>query len=214
MFGLINTQNSEECSIRFANNQLLEPDTAGLSMKDFYAYYNSPSKGNVCANAPATYKQHCKTVRGFSHLYVEVYVDQTAVCDFDFSDNNYTQSGAQINLRAEAELERRSEFSLKAKRPRADSVATGPRKSLRRSYLRTGPPTSAFSLSSRSGRATIHEEVAFTGTKLICRVTEDTGECTLATSNSVITGHIARTPFAKGTMKAAHQVKVYVPKNY
>lgn len=84
---------SEETTVRWYGNRSLDPNTANLSARDFYDYYNRPSEVNASikdADIPAMFKGLVKGKKG-PKLFIEIYIDYNAVRTYLFTFNVNTQ---------------------------------------------------------------------------------------------------------------------------
>ncbi|KAF8173301.1 kinase-like domain-containing protein [Pholiota molesta] len=184
----------EETSFRWSGNRTLDPNTANLSARDFYDYYNRPSEGGNAAirnsDIPTFFKGPMKGQKG-PKLFLEIYIDHTAV-----KNSSYMAA------------------SLQKKRNRNDSTASLTSAKAKQVKASEGNSIfqSEFNVSTRARRiGTILETRASCNEvkleKHVCVASARGAPSILGTGNTLV-GSLNSKPFGRGSMKLAYDLYV------
>ncbi|KAJ7099232.1 kinase-like domain-containing protein, partial [Mycena belliarum] len=197
----------DEVSIRWFNNRVLDPDTATMTLGEFYSYYSTPSNAPMyLQNVPTMWKHYLKQAKANPFICLEMYLDQGA---FDYEN-----------------MARSATASAAGKRKRGRAPSTSSSTSEREQPMKQARPSgggmfrpSLFGLSNRAGRSSILKQSEVTFKKITCFTTVSTGACQFVDSGELVVGHILDEPFGSGTMKSAYDLHLpngeqYVAKRF
>ncbi|KAJ7170405.1 kinase-like domain-containing protein, partial [Mycena crocata] len=187
----------EDTSFRWAGARLLELDTSGLSLGEFYVYYSAPSKSLIyLANVPTMFKHFAKSAKTQPFICLELYINM----------DNVARKRAQTKSTAENS----SSDAHKNKQARPTGML---------SLINFLLPSSEFSLSKRRGSSVVQKQSVIKFKKINPVTAILTGECSLIEMDEVYCGYILDKPFASGTMKHAYDLQLdngdqYVAKRF
>ncbi|KAJ7092527.1 kinase-like domain-containing protein [Mycena crocata] len=184
-----------ETAFRWCFDRLLEPNTATMTLGDFYTYHSTPSNSPIyLQEVPKKWKHYLKSAKTQPFICLELYIKHDAwTARKDAIENNGTIADDITSAINEVATR---------KRRRTESESSGGQPPKQKQSLAI-PLLSEFSLSTRTGRAVIHKQSDITFKKITCITTVATGNPRLVITGDIVRGQIFDKPFASGTMKNA-----------
>jgi len=180
----------EDVTFRFEGNKVLETDTAGLTLQDFYAYYSTPSMAPIyISKVPLVWKHHTKSKMPL--LCLEMYIDFDSWSDRMETTENDDRHRSVLTKRARHD-ENHFENS------EADVTA--------RKRRHIGTMKSQFRLSTRTELSVIVTQSRVILKKIICSLDESTADRTFEAVGEIIQGQLSDTPMSSGSMKHAYDL--------
>ncbi|KAJ7182928.1 hypothetical protein C8R43DRAFT_1116540 [Mycena crocata] len=207
----------EDTSFRWAGARLLELDTSGLSLGEFYVYYSAPSKSLIyLANVPTMFKHFAKSAKTQPFICLELYINMDNLERRLAGNENYDSDSDSGILRSLANTSK-----VARKRARTESTPENSSSDAHKNKQArpTAVPSSEFSLSKRRGSSVVQKQSVIKFKKINPVTTILTGECSLIEMDEVYRGYILDKPFASGTMKHAYDLQLdngdqYVAKRF
>ncbi|KAF7354006.1 hypothetical protein MVEN_01087400 [Mycena venus] len=196
----------EHVSIRWHNNRMPIPNTANLTVGDFYATHSTNGNAAIyLENVPSCWKSlSAKKKQPFMalELYVdtESWADSTKISDDDTSSTLRSIQNHPSRKRANSA---ESDHSL-VKRTRTAEILSS-----QDSHLR-----SEFRMSNISGVAPVYTRSLVTLKKIVC--ISDPDQCTpeFESSSETVVGKLRDVPFSSGAMKHAYDMRGNDGQNY
>ncbi|KAK7058136.1 kinase-like domain-containing protein [Favolaschia claudopus] len=182
---------AEEVTFRWHGSLLLDPNTANMTVRDFYAYYSAPSRASIfMSSVPTMWKGMAKTNR--AAIYLELYIDVSAF--------HLRSSGEDDSSSALVSSRRKRALSSTSEGANRDYEAT------KRRNPSMGPLKSMF-VPTSSSAIVVHKVSPVTLKKTICTADNITGVPEFEEAEIEVSGVIRDTHFAKGAMKYAFEFK-------
>jgi hypothetical protein len=204
---LIIVPHSEDVTLRFEGNKILDPNTATLSVKDFYEHYTSDENAsNFIRKLPAAWKHLHKGNKPV--LCLDIYIDRERVCASDHKRHLYLIH-LQWTARADSSgLASNSRSSL-PKHALPDLTGTENENPLAK-RIHTGGSLvmgSQFHISKRTERTAIITRTPVSLSKITCVITNnETAQYELELTGTMIYGDLRDFPMCSGSMKHIYDV--------
>ncbi|KAJ6460795.1 kinase-like domain-containing protein [Mycena vitilis] len=173
---------NEEVTFRWHGSRLLEPNTANMTLGQFYAYYSTASRAQIylTGNIPTAWKATLKSTKGPA-ICLELYIDSKMVRTLFMSR---TVNGAETASKRPGEILNHPSHA------RISNFSSAPMRSM---FL----PTSSIQ---------VQQRFPVVLKKISCVADASTGEVQFQDMAETIHGTIANTQFAQGAMKSAYSL--------
>ncbi|KAF7343676.1 hypothetical protein MSAN_01947400 [Mycena sanguinolenta] len=185
---------NEEVTFRFHGGKLLEPDTANMTLGQFYSFYSTPSRAPIyLTNIPTQWKQLAKTTRG-SIIFLELYIDSIMFKNRIEMSDGHSSTDSLIDSVLDSSVKRKRTLS---------SVSEGANRNI--SMIKRPAPMKSMFVPTNAGSVKVHQRSSITLKKIICIADSVTGKVEFEETTELISGTIRDEPFGHGAMKNAYQ---------